>query len=110
MGKLLNMAILMQVQNPPVDVTYTPSPFSRAVRVTLSTTLGFNKTFIVDWEGLDASSNPIFGSVSVTVTAGSTTGTSANQIAVGESFTRISIQTPTADSGYNYVYGGDWTP
>ena len=110
MGRLLNIGISMQVQNPPVDVTYTPSPFSRAVRVTISTTLGFDKTFIIDWEGLDASLNPIFGSVSVTVTSGSTTGTSGNQILVGQSFTRISIQTPTPDSGYNYVYGGDWTP
>ena len=105
MGKLLNMAIRMQVQNPPVDVTYTPSANGRAIDVTISRTLSFNKTFTVNWTSVNTS-----GSTTVTVLAGNTVATSSLQILTGDSFTLIQIATPSANPGYNWVYGGDWTP
>lgn len=110
MGKLLNMGIAMQVQNPPVVINYTPSPNSRAVEVTISRSVSFDKTFTVGWEGLDNSSNPISGSVNLTILANNTVATSGNQLVIGETFTRIFIQVPSADPGYNWTYTGDWTP
>lgn len=109
MGHLLNMAIKMQIQAPPIDVTYTPSPNGRAIDVTIDVTLSFNKTFSVYWEGLDSSSNPISGSTTVTINSGNLVGTSSLQILTGESFTLIQILSPSPDAGYNYIYGGDWT-
>lgn len=104
MGKLLNIAIRMQQQNPPVTVVYTPSPNSRAINVTLDKTVSFNKTFTVNWTSVNTS-----GSTTVTVLANTLVGTSTNQILTGDSFTLIQIAAPSADTGYNWNYGGDWT-
>lgn len=109
MGHLLNMGIKMQAQGAPINVTYTPSPNGRAIDVTIDVTLSFNKTFSVNWQGLDSFSNPISGSTTVTITAGNLVGTSTNQIFAGDTFTLIQISAPSPDAGYNWVYGGDWT-
>lgn len=104
MGKLLNMGIAMQVQNPPVTINYTPSPNGRAVEVTLSRSVSFDKSFTVNWTSVNTS-----GSVTVTVLANTTSIVSANQILTGDSFTLIQILAPSANPGYNWNYTGDWT-
>jgi len=95
-------------------VTYTPSPieaFLSYPRVTLDKSLPFNKSFDVQWQFVDGSEVTTNGTQTITIGANQLFGNGTPIAAGGTTgyFTFIRILEPTSDSGYIYVYGGDYS-
>jgi len=94
-------------------VTYTPSPveaFLSFPKVTIDKALTFNKSFNVQWQ-FNSSGTITSGTQTIAVGAGQLFGNGTPIAAGGTTgyFTFIRILEPTSDSGYIYVYGGDYS-
>ena len=95
-------------------VTYTPSPveaFLSFPKVTIDKALPFNKSFVVQWQFVDGASVTTSGTQTITIGAGQLFGNGTPIAAGGTTgaFNFIRIVEPTTDSGYIYIYGGDYS-